>query len=187
MTCGRPIGFVVGRPASRWRQGFTLIEMVMTVAVVLITAVIAVPLVQNVTAYFKLRGAVSSVTGAIQSTRYQAIYQGCQYQIVFTAAPGAGQPANYQVQGEPYSAASQTCGAAFVNICPAGFVSCPVPLSGSGNAVTLNADITLTFKPSGSVFSPQFPGGGMNMTLTYMGKPPELITISNYGSINVTP
>jgi prepilin-type N-terminal cleavage/methylation domain-containing protein len=186
MSCGRPIGFVVRRPPLRRQHGFTIIELVVTMAIALIMTVIAVPLVQNVSAYFKLRGAVSGVSSAIQSTRYQAIYQGCPYQIQFTAAPGGGQPANYQVQGEPLIAGGG-CAAGFVNVCTGGAAACPVPLWGTGAPLTLNADITLVFKPGGSVSSISFPAGGILMTVTYTGKTPENIQVSNYGSISVTP
>lgn len=182
MSSGRQVNSVSRCALRRGSRGFTLIELMITMVIAVILTVIAIPLLQNVTAYFKLRGAVSAVTGAIQSTRYQAIFQGCPYQIVFTAAAGT-----YQVQGEPYSQATGVCAAAFTNACIGGAAACPVPLAGSGTPVTLNADVTLLFRPGGTVTSPQFPGGGITMALTYGGNPPEVITVSNYGSINVTP
>ncbi len=178
MSCGRH----VNSPIRRQSPGFSLLELLFTLAIGLVITAIAVPLVQNVVAYFKLRGAISAVTGAIQSTRYQAIFQGCPYQVVFTAATGT-----YQVQGEPYSTVTSTCGTVFTNICSGALTACPVPLSGSGTPVTLNADVTLLFRPGGTVTSPQFPGGGITMVLNYGGKPPETITVSNYGSTSVTP
>lgn len=164
-----------------WRNaptgGFSLLEMMFVIAIILIGGAIAIPLVQNATAHFKLTGAVASVKGAIQATRFQAIQQGCPYQINFTAATGM-----YQVQGQPYAAAAGTCGG-LINICPPGVAACPVPLAGSGTPVVLNADITLVFRPSGSVTSPQFPGGGIQMTLTYGAQQPQVLQVSNYGSI----
>jgi prepilin-type N-terminal cleavage/methylation domain-containing protein len=155
-------------------RGFSLLELIFVIVIGLIMTVIAIPLVNNVTSYFRLRGAVSSVTGAIQSTRYQAIFQGCPYQVVFTAATQS-----YQIQNQC------PVGGAFANVCvPATLAACPVPVSGSGTPVTLNADITLTFSPGGKVSSATSP---MQMVITYGGKPPETITVSSYGSINVTP
>jgi Tfp pilus assembly protein FimT len=143
--------------------------------IVLIMTAMAVPLVRNVTSYFRLRGAISSVTGAIQSTRYQAIFQGCPYRVVFLAAAGT-----YQIQNQC------PVGGAFVNVClPVAAAACPVPLSGSGTPVTLNADITFTFSPGGRVTSTV--AAPMQMIITYGGKPPETITVSSYGSINVNP
>lgn len=183
MTSGRKIiGSGLGRRVAGSGQGFTLVELVVTMAIMLIVTAISVPLVQSVSSTFKLRGAVNAVTSSLQSTRYQAIFQGCPYQLVFTAATGS-----YQLQGQPYSAATGTCAAAVANVCNPGMVACPVPLWGSGTRVTLNADITLLFNPGGKVASPQFPGGGITMILTYGGLPPETITVSNYGNVNVTP
>jgi prepilin-type N-terminal cleavage/methylation domain-containing protein len=158
---------------SNSRRGFTLLELVFVLLIVLVMTAMAVPLVSNVTSYFRLRGAISSVTGAIQSTRYQAIFQGCPYRVVFLAAANT-----YQIQNQC------PVGGAFANVCTAPAVACPVPLSGSGTPVTLNADITLTFSPGGKVTSAAAP---MSMVITYGGKPPETITVSSYGSINVNP
>lgn len=157
-------------------RGFTLLELLFVVLIAIVMTVIAVPLVNNAASYFKLRSAVSEVTGAIQSTRYQAIFQGCPYQVVFTAAAKT-----YQVQRQCPT------GGAFANFCPNGAAACPIPISGGNAAVTLDADITLTFSPGGRVTSPSFPGGGITMAVTYSGKPPETISVSSYGNINVKP
>jgi prepilin-type N-terminal cleavage/methylation domain-containing protein len=154
-------------------QGFTLIELMFVIVIVLIMTAMAIPLVNNTVSYFRLRGAVASVTGAIQSTRYQAIFQGCPYQVVFTAAANT-----YQVKNSCPSTGT------FSNVCPASLTACPLPLSGSGTPVTLGADITMTFSPGGKITSATAP---MVMVITYGGKPPENITVSSYGSINVTP
>lgn len=158
---------------GRTQKGFTLIEMMFVLLIAGITVVMAVPLVNNVTSYFRLRGAVSSVTGAIQSARYQAIFQGCPYQVVFLATANT-----YQVKKSCPSTGT------FVVDCPGGLTACAVPLSGTGTPITLNGDITLNFSPGGKITSATSP---MVMTITYSTKPPETITVSSYGSINVTP
>lgn len=158
-------------------RGFTLLELLFTVIIVMIMAAMAIPLVQNVVGNFRLRGAVSSVTGAIQSTRYQAIFQGCPYQLAIDNVANT-----YQVQRQC------PIGGAFANYCPTnGAANCAVPLAGSSTPITLNAPLTLTFSPGGKVSSAQFPAGGINLVLTYSNKPPETITVSTYGSIHVTP
>ncbi|HZS25918.1 MAG TPA: prepilin-type N-terminal cleavage/methylation domain-containing protein [Candidatus Angelobacter sp.] len=161
-------------------QGFSLLELLFVVIIVVIMTAMAIPLLSNVTGYFRLRGAVSSVTGVIQSTRYQAIFQGCPYEVVFDNAAGTYQVKTQQV--------GTTCpGGAFANFCTSGAAACPVPLSGSSTPITLNAPLTLIFSPGGKVTSPSFPAGGINLNLTYGTKPPEIITVSTYGSIHVTP
>lgn len=170
----RKDGQVVRKPHAT--RGFTLLELAFVVVIAIVMTVIAVPLISNVVSYFKLRGTVSEVTGAIQSTRYQAIFQGCPYQIVFTAATKT-----YQIQRQC------PVGGAFGNFCDNGAASCPITISGGNPSVTLNSDITFTFSPGGKVTSPQFPGGGINMGVTYSGRPPETISVSSYGSINVNP
>jgi prepilin-type N-terminal cleavage/methylation domain-containing protein len=155
-------------------QGFTLIELLFVIVIVMIMTAMAIPLVNNTVSYFRMRGAVAAATGAIQSTRYQAIFQGCPYQIVFTAATNS-----YQVQNSCPSTGT------FVNFCsPSTLAVCPKPLAGAGSPLTLGADMTMTFSPGGKITSATSP---MVMVITYGGKPPETITVSSYGSINVTP
>jgi prepilin-type N-terminal cleavage/methylation domain-containing protein len=58
--------------------GFSLLELTMTMAVGVILTLVAIPVVKSSVQYFRVRSAVSSVTGAIQSTRYRAIFDGCR-------------------------------------------------------------------------------------------------------------
>src|ERR1700704_3902156 len=159
------------RDVRRDRQnpayGFTLLELLLVLFVSGVMTAMAIPLVSSVTSTFRLRGAISSITGAIQSTRYQAIFQGCPYQVVFTTATNT-----YQIQNQC------PVGGAFTNVCQPAAASCPVPISGNGVPITLGADITLTFSPGGKVTSATAP---MSMVVTYNGKPPETITVSSYG------
>jgi Tfp pilus assembly protein FimT len=153
-------------------SGFSAVEMVVTAAIIVVLSAIAVPAVTNATAIYRLRGAVTSVTGAIQSTRYQAIYQGYAYQVVFDAAAKT-----YQVQSKP--PCTSPCVATFGN------VGGPVLWSESAQRVTLGANTTLTFTPGGRVTGAA--ACPCQMTLTYPGRTPEVITVSAYGDINVNP
>jgi prepilin-type N-terminal cleavage/methylation domain-containing protein len=158
------------RPARASSQrGFSLIEIVVVVSIALVLAAIAIPVMTRSLQYFRFRSAVSSVTGAIQSAKYQAVFQGCPFQVAFVAGTYT-----YQILGENKQPAPATG-------CVAGFVARTnaLPLSGSG--VTLTANSTLQFSPSGKVTSPV---GLMTMTLTSAPQT-ATITISNFGNVNV--
>jgi len=155
-------------------QGFTLLEAMFTVLVLIFMTAMAVPLVNNVMGAYRLQSAVSSVTGAIQSARYQAISSGYAYQLVLSKANGT-----FQVQNDPSWPTATT----FANVCTGGATSCPVPLSGSSVPVVLGADTTLQFRPSGMVSATT---GSTTLTLTHGGKT-ETITVSSYGNVKVTP
>ncbi len=160
--------------AAQKSAGFSLIELLVGIAIAMALTLVAVPMLQSGMGYFRLRGAISAVTGAIQSTRYLAINQGIPYQIVITAAT-----TNYQIMNQPVA------GGAFVNVCVPAAASCPIPLSGSGTPIKLDVDTTLTFSPGGKVTSTN--NTSMTMNITYTGKPTEKIMVSSYGSINVYP
>lgn len=157
---------------NRSDKGFTVLEMVFVVVIVLIMTTMAVPLITNVIATYRMRSAVASVTGIIQATRFQAISASAPYQIVFTKATST-----FQIQSAPDSVSPYT------NYCVPAATSCPVPLSNSGVPVTLGADTTLQFRPSGIVSAPV---GSTTLTLTYGGKT-ETISVTSYGNIKVTP
>lgn len=158
-------GVTAGTPA-RPTRGFTLIEMIFVVAIVLLMSVMAIPMVNNALAIYRLRAAVSSVTGAIQTTRYQAISSGYPYQVVFNAAAKT-----FQVQSDPNFTG------VFTN------VGNSVPLASSAIPVVLGTSTTLQFRPSGIVAATV---GSTTLTLTYGGRN-ETITVSSYGNVKVTP
>ncbi|HEX3121022.1 MAG TPA: prepilin-type N-terminal cleavage/methylation domain-containing protein [Candidatus Acidoferrum sp.] len=162
---------------ARAARGFTLLELVVVVAIAMILAGLAVPVITNTLRVYKMRSGVTSVTSAISGTRYQAIFHGCKTQIIFTKSSYS-----YQVQSQQPAYGGQACLAAFANIGSA------VPLNGQGIAIDQN--VTLTFSPGGAVTSTP----AMNpiqMVLTYPGflttVPQETIKVSNYGNITVTP
>ena len=177
MICStkRQFGIRSVRPHHRSSRGFTLIETVIVVAIALVLGAIAIPLMQSTLRYFSLRAAASSLSGAIQSTRYQAIFHGCQYRIAFRAATY-----DYQISSEAPAPGATTCAAAFTN------VGNPIPLAGARTGVTLNADVTLQFSPGGTV---QAVAGNMAaITLTQPGvTTAENIQVSTYGKVLVTP
>jgi prepilin-type N-terminal cleavage/methylation domain-containing protein len=157
---------------ARVARGFTLLELVLVVAIAMVLAAIAVPVINNTMHVYTLRSTIAGFTGIIQSTRYQAIYHGCPYQLTFTAST-----MTYTVASEVPAVGTTTCLAAMGTASPA------IPLPGKGSV--LNGNLTLLFHPSGQV---QATTGSLTTTMTFPGiSQAENIQISTFGRIYVTP
>jgi prepilin-type N-terminal cleavage/methylation domain-containing protein len=151
------------KPSNVSEPGFTLIELIMVLVIGLILTLVAIPLINNVYQTFRVNAAISAVTGAIQTTRYQAISNGYPFQVVFSKANS-----NYQVQRDP------NLTGIFAN------VGNPVPLS---TVAVLGQDTTILCHPGGLITATV---GSTTLTLTSHSKT-ESIAISSYGNIKVTP
>jgi prepilin-type N-terminal cleavage/methylation domain-containing protein len=162
---------------ARATRGFTLMELLIVVAIGMILAGMAVPVINNTLRVYKMRAAVTTLTSAISNARYQAIFHGCKTQIVFTAAAYT-----YQISSQQPAYGGQACLTAYAPVTTA------LPLSGTGLA--LNQTVTLTFTPGGGVASTPVMNP-IQIILTYPGftgtVPQETIQVSNYGNITVTP
>jgi Tfp pilus assembly protein FimT len=161
------------RKPCHCQNGHTLVELLVVVAIMITVAAMAAPLLTASMRDYQLRSAVTSISGAIQATRYRAVSMGYPFQIVLTKTAGT-----YQVQSQvPPAATYSNVGGA-------------IPLSGSSVASVLSADTTLQFHPSGKVLGTvgtvDATTGTTTFTLTLKGKT-ETITVSRYGNINVTP
>ncbi|MGO9641015.1 MAG: Tfp pilus assembly protein FimT/FimU [Candidatus Acidiferrales bacterium] len=148
--------------ARNTQRGFSMVELMIVLLVILLLTAIALPQIQAALNFYRLNSAVGAVTWAVQSTRYQAIMHGYPYQVAFNATTN-----NYQVLSEPGGAV------AFSNVGSA------VPIS--GDAITLSQTEVLQFSPNGSVSAVT---GQMNFSISYMGST-KTVTVSNYGSISV--
>ncbi|MGO8814259.1 MAG: hypothetical protein ACLQVG_06260 [Terriglobia bacterium] len=113
--------------------GLTLLELLMVITVGSVLTILAVPVTVNGVRSYQLTAAVSSATGAIQSTRYLAIMHGYPYQITFTPSTNS-----YQVLNEAPPATS------FSNVLSA------VPISGP-DTVVISRTITMQFSANGTV------------------------------------
>jgi len=155
---------------QRANEGFSLIELLMVIAIVGILAGLAIPLTINAVRSYQLSAAVSAATGAIQSTRYAEIMHGYPgtgtpgygYQITFTPATNSYQVYNMVPPATTYSA-----------------VGTPVPIS-APRSVTINRTVTFQFAANGTVTETSNPvnmvfqitnafGGSYHITVTQVG------------------
>jgi prepilin-type N-terminal cleavage/methylation domain-containing protein len=154
-------------PVSR---GYTLVELLVVLIIAATMTAVALPVLQGSLNNIRLSAAVQSATGAISTTRYQALRYGYPFQLQLNATT-----LTYQVLSEPVGAA------AFANVGSA------IPISAS--KITLNANTTLQFNPSGTV---QFITGGAGLsldaptfTIAYAGRT-TTVTLSSVGYVTTS-
>ncbi|MGA8186288.1 MAG: GspH/FimT family pseudopilin [Terriglobia bacterium] len=129
-------------------------------------AAFAIPETQNIVRNYRLNAAVSAVTGAIQSTRYQAIMRGYPYAVEFNSSTRS-----YQVLNKPPGTTQ------FV------VTGREIPISGLEGA-TLSQAASFQFSPRGTVV----PGGGGGTSVQISnGAITKTITVSAVGRVQVTP
>lgn len=160
-----------GRTAGRAAAGFSLIEILVALAIVSVLAVVAIPLTVNSVRSMRLSAAVSAASGAIQSTRYLAIMKGYPYQLTFIPSS-----VSYQVLNEVPPAAS------FSNVGTA------IPICGPG-AAAISRTITLQFAANGTVTEITTPPAGVSpltFTITNAYGGSNTITVSGVGNVTVT-
>ena len=149
-------------------RGFSLVEMLVVLVVAIVMTAIAIPSVTSGVRSYRLNGAVSGVTWAIHSTRYQALMEGYPFQVVFSSATNS-----YLIQSMKPPAV------AYSNVDTSANPSVPF----SGYPVVLSANTTLSFRPNGYV-TPAV--GTLVFTITYQGVCQKL-SVTNYGNVSITP
>lgn len=157
--------------------GTTLLELTVVLAIVGVLLAISVPSFQSSLKIAHLSAATTQVRGAILSTRFQAIMQGCPYTIAFYQ-----NNQNYQIQGQTPQNNPPTCTAN---------TAVTIPWSTSGD-VTLSASTTLQFAPNGIVTlvsggSTPCPTGTVACLILSNGTPTtNTLFISGAGNVTVT-
>lgn len=150
--------------------GFTAIELCMVVLISGVIAAFALPITKDVLNSYRLRSAISSVTWAIQSTRFQALMAGYPFQVTFTGDSNGNNP-TYQIASKASGASSYSN------------VGSSVPVSGS--PVNLTATTVVQFQPNGTVTVTSGGATVTTMQLSYSGNS-NTITVSSYGNLTVT-
>ena len=153
------------RPPAFAPDGFTLIEMVIVLAILTVLTAVCLPLFQSATKSYRMSSAVLAVTGAIQSTRYQAIMHGYPYTLTLDPTTQT-----YQVKNELPGAAT------FTN------VSTAIPWS-ADQGIALSPATTLQFSPGGIVTV----NSGAMVLILNDGTVTETITVSEVGNVTVSP
>jgi Tfp pilus assembly protein FimT len=155
-------------PRRKLTRGYSTVELVFVIAVGMIVTAMALPIVKSSLQSFRVQSAVSSMSGAISSTRYHAIVDGCPYAVSFKKATNT-----YQVSSTVTGGA---CSATFTNIGSA------VPF-GNTSQIALSQDVAFQFSPGGSV---QVTTGAATFNLSHLGTPiTKTIQVSTYGSVTV--
>lgn len=74
-------------PVMKKRQGFSLLEVVIVVAIALIVSAIAIPAVQRVTDTYRLNSSGNAVASVLQQARIAAVRENQPYYVQFTPGP----------------------------------------------------------------------------------------------------
>jgi Tfp pilus assembly protein FimT len=144
--------------------GYSMIEMIMALAIGIILTAIAVPSVRTGMNNYRLNSAVAMAKWAIQTTRFQALEKGYIYQVVFSATN-----LNYKLQY------SQDGGTTYTDV-----ANSTTPLSAW--PMTFSQDTTIKFQPNGYV---QATVGTNSFTISYQSTT-ATITVSNYGNVTTS-
>lgn len=159
----------------RRSRGFSLVELCVVMAVIIITTAISLPMINGALTAYTVNSAVTSITGVIQSTRYRALQNGYPFEITFTKSNST-----YQILSDVNNSGT------FAQV---GNIE---PFS-TTNKLLGATTTTLVLHPGGKVQCPACTGAQLDaagdalLTVTYSNAPTETITVSPYGRITVTP
>jgi len=148
---------------KRAGRGFSAIELLVVVAISGVLGALAIPSFLNSVNGYRVRAASAAISGAIQATRFQAIMQGYQYQLVLTNSN-----LSYQVSNMVPPATT------FSNIGSA------VPIAHMGDVTLTASSYTYTFYANGTVSGPVTALQLSNAVTS------NTITVSGVGNVSVT-
>jgi prepilin-type N-terminal cleavage/methylation domain-containing protein len=168
--------------------GFTLIEILIVIAITMVLAGISIPIFGNAMNSYRESASVSAVTGAIQANRYQAIMHGYPYQLVFTTTTMSYQVFNEVPPATTFSLVTPGVGSATTPLPSAGaivmtgLVGCATTTSLTSCTTMTGTTITFTFSANGTVSVS--PGAALIEISNSVKK--SLIAVSGVGNVTVT-
>lgn len=162
--------------------GFSLIEMLMALAIMMVMAAVALPFLFGNRRSYQLTSASTAAAGAIQAARYKAIMTGCATSIAFTTGS-----TNYQMQYAKLVGTPPACDTTWSNLGNA------TPWSTS-SYLSVSPTTTLQFCPNGTQIIPGSPTlcGSSGAAVTWgsltlsNGFTTNTITVSGVGNVKVT-
>ena len=157
---------------QRTAAGFSLLEMLVVVAIAMVLSAMAIPMTINAMRSYKLNAAVAAATGAIQSTRYAAIMHGY---------PGTGVPGyGYEITFTPSTNSYQV----YAMVPPAttySAVGTPIPIAPVGD-VSISRTVTFQFSAGGTVTETS---NNMTFSITNAYGGSNTITVTGVGNVSV--
>jgi type IV fimbrial biogenesis protein FimT len=150
--------------------GFSLLEMLVSLAIIMIMLAIALPFLYGSRRSYHLSQAATAATGAIEAARYQSIMTGCPYSITFTATS-----TTYQIQTQVLTGTPPACSTNWSN------VGAATPWAYSSD-VSMNPTTTLQFNPNGMVTATT----GTTTFKLSNGFTTNTISVSGVGNVKVT-
>jgi len=162
-------------------DGFTLLELVIVLAVALVIAAISLPIINKTLTSMHVTSSASTLAGIIQSTRYQAICTGCPYEIVLTPASNS-----YQILGESVVTSSTAPPVCATTYTPPVNSPVAVKFANSDVVFTISPSSTLMLNPSGTVTTTTSTTIPAIFTIVFsptQGTQTKTITVSGVGNV----
>jgi prepilin-type N-terminal cleavage/methylation domain-containing protein len=157
-------------------RGFSLIEIMMVMAISLIVLKMSLPMINSTIISFRLGSAASSLAGAIQSYRYKAISVGCPISIAVSSQ-------TFQIAAESLTTtAPPTCSTTFTN-------DVAGATQYSTSDISLNAPVTLFLNPNGTLTTSAASIVPANFSLILSpsnGASTKTVTVSGVGNVKIT-